>query len=363
VRIVNSKRLVGIEKQISHVESLLQVEVQDVRAIGIWGMSGIGKTTIAEVLYSRLCSEYEGCYFKVDVKKEWGGYRNMHLKKELFSTLLGEQDLKIDTLHGLPSSVERMLHRTKVLVVLDDVSDQEQLDILIGTLEWFGRGSRIIITTRDKQVLARMVVDNDIYEVKELDFDESLRLFNLYAFEQNDTNKNQIEYSELSKKMVKYAEGIPGVLVDLGRELLGKDKRYWKIQLGRLKKKVPIKKVHENVRLSYNDLDHLEKRIFLDIACFLDGLHLKLDHIKLLAKDRGYSVGVELESLKNKALIIISPDNVVSIHNIIQESAWKIVRDESDNDPENQSRLLDFDDIYEVLKNDKVYVYIYILKV
>jgi len=53
VRIVNSKGLDGIEKQISHVESLLQVESQDIRAIGIWGMSGIGKTIIAEEVYKK----------------------------------------------------------------------------------------------------------------------------------------------------------------------------------------------------------------------------------------------------------------------------------------------------------------------
>nr|WIL60054.1 nodulation protein [Melilotus officinalis] len=342
-------RLIGIGKQISHVESLLQTESRDVHAIGIWGMSGIGKTTIAEEVYSRLCSEYEGCYFKANVREEWGRHGNMYLKKDLFSTLLGEQDLKIDTPHGLPSFVERRLRRMKVLVVLDDVNDQQQLEILIGTLDWFGRGSRIIITTRDKQVLSKRVVDNDIYEVKALDFDDSFRLFILNAFEQNHLEK---EYHELSMKMVSYAKGIPLVLEVLGRHLRGKDKTMWESQLQRLTK-VPIKKVHDAVRLSYNDLDRHEKKILLDIACFLDGLHLKVDQIKLLVKDRGYSVDVELESLKNKALITISPDNVVSMHSIIQETAGEIVREESIDDPGKQSRLLDPDDIYQVLKNNK----------
>nr|WIL60056.1 nodulation protein [Melilotus officinalis] len=177
VRIVNSKGLVGIEKQVSHVESLLQVESQDVRAIGIWGMSVIGKTIIAEDIYKRLCSEYEGCYFKANIREEWGGlgHGNMYLKKDLFSTLLGEQDLKIDTPHGLPYFVARRLRRMKVLVVLDDVNDPQQLETLVGTLDWFGTGSRIIVTTKDKQVVAKMVVDNEKYEVIALDFDDSFR--------------------------------------------------------------------------------------------------------------------------------------------------------------------------------------------
>ena len=138
-------------------------------------MDGIGKTIIVEGVYKRLCSEYDGCYFKANISEEWGGHKNMYLKKDIFCTLLGEHDLKFDTQYGLPYFVERRLRRMKVLVVLDDVKDPQQLETLIGTLDWFGTGSRIIVTTKDKQVVAKMVVDNDIYEVKALDFDDSFR--------------------------------------------------------------------------------------------------------------------------------------------------------------------------------------------
>lgn len=305
-------------------------------------MAGIGKTTIAEQVYGRLCSEYEGCYFKANVREESKRHGNMYLKKELYSTLLRE-DLKIDTPRGLSSFVQRRLRRMKVLVVLDDVNDPQQLETLIGTLGWFGNGSRIIITTRDKQVLAKRVVDNDIYEVKKLDFNDSFRLFNLNAFEQYHHLAD--EYVELSTKMVNYADGNPLVLEVLGRHLHGKNKKIWESQFQMLTK-VPIKRVNDVVKLSYNDLDRHEKRILLDIACFLDGLHLKVDIIKLLVKDHGYSVDVELESLKNKALITISQDNVVSMHSIIQETAWEIVREESIDDLGKRSRLLDPNDIY-----------------
>ncbi|CAJ2663483.1 unnamed protein product [Trifolium pratense] len=346
---VHSKGLIGIGKQISHVESLLQTGSKDVRVIGIWGMSGIGKTTIAEEVYSRLYSEYEGHHFMANVREEWERHGNMYLKKKLFSALLEEQELKIETPHGLPGFVERRLRRMKVLVVLDDVNDPQQLENLIGTLDRFGTGSRIIITTRDKQVLEKRVAENDIYEVKALDFDDSFRLFILNAFEQNHLEK---EYYELSKKIVIYSKGLPLVIRVLGRHLCRKDKKIWESQLQKLTK-VPFKKVQDAVILSYNDLDHHEKKILLDIACFFDGLHLKVDQIKLLEKDLGYSVDVELETLKNKLLITISPDNVVSMHSIIQEMAWEIVRQESIDNPGKQSRLWDPDGIYHILKKNK----------
>ncbi|MFS7965789.1 putative 17-beta-estradiol 17-dehydrogenase [Helianthus anomalus] len=45
------------------------------------------------------------------------------------------------------------MYSRKVLLVLDDVDDIGQLEALAGEPTWFKRGSRIIITTRDEQVL------------------------------------------------------------------------------------------------------------------------------------------------------------------------------------------------------------------
>ncbi|KAL5160616.1 Disease resistance-like protein DSC1 [Glycine soja] len=344
---VNSKGLVGVGKRIAHVESLLQLEATDVRVIGIWGMGGIGKTTIAQEVYNKLCFEYEGCCFLANIREESGRHGIISLKKKLFSTLLGEEDLKIDTPNGLPQYVERRLRRIKVLIILDDVNDSEQLEILAGTRDWFGLGSRIIITTRDKQVLAKESAN--IYEVETLNFDESLRLFNLNAFKEVHLER---EYHELSKKVVNYAQGIPLVLKVLGHLLHGKEKEIWESQLERLKK-VQSKKVHDIIKLSYNDLDQDEKKIFLDIACFFDGLNLKVNKIKILLKDHDYSVAAGLERLKDKALISVSQENIVTMHNIIQETAWQIARQESIEDPRSQSRLLDPDDVYLVLKYNK----------
>nr|KYP63677.1 Putative disease resistance protein At4g11170 family [Cajanus cajan] len=343
---VNSKGLVGISKRIAHVESLLQLEARGVLIVGIWGMGGIGKTTIAQEVYSKLCSEYEGCCFLANIREESERHGIISLKKKLFSTLLGE-DLKIDTPNGLPQYVERRLHRTKVLIILDDVNDSGQLEILAGTSDWFGSGSRIIITTRDKQVLPTEFAN--IYEVEALNFDESLRLFNLNAFKQNHLER---EYRELSKKVVDYAKGIPLVLKVLVPLLRGKSKEIWKSHLERLRK-VQSKKVHDIIKLSYDDLDWDEKKIFLDIACFFDGLNLKVKYVESLLKDHGHSVAAALERLKDKALISVSQENIVSMHNIVQETGWQIAHQESIEDPRSQSRLLDPDHIYEVLKYNK----------
>ncbi|RZC19132.1 Copia protein [Glycine soja] len=122
-----------------------------------------------------------------------------------------------------------------------------------------------------------------------------------------------------------------------------------------LRQRLGIGEVYNAMRLSYDDLDHKEQKILLDLVCFFMGLNMKVDHIKVLLKDseKDDSVAVGLERLKDKALITISEDNVISMHDIIQEKASEIVRLESIVDPGNRSQLMHPDDTYEVLKYNK----------
>ncbi|XP_061361193.1 disease resistance protein RPV1-like [Gastrolobium bilobum] len=348
---VDSKGLIGIDKPIALVESLLHQQSKGVRVIGIWGMGGIGKTTIAEETFNKLSSEYEGCCFLANVREESRRHGIIFLKEKLFSTLLAG-DVKINTPNELSNSIERRIGRMKVLIVLDDVKDPDQLEILVGGHDRFRTGSRIIVTTRDKQVLtAYKVDDGDICEVGALMFDEALKLFNLRAFKQNHL---EMEYSELSKRVVNYAKGIPLVLKVLAHLLCGKDKEAWESQLDKLKN-MPSTKVYDVMKLSYDDLDHKEQKIFLDLACFFSGLNWNVEDLKIILKDHesDNSVAVGLERLKDKALITISKSNFVSMHDILQEMAWEIVRQESSEDPGSRSHLRGTDVIHEVLLNDK----------
>ncbi|KAK7381837.1 hypothetical protein VNO80_00385 [Phaseolus coccineus] len=61
-----------------------------------------------------------------------------------------------------------------------------------------------------------------------------------------------------------------------------------------------------------------------------------------------------LERLKDKALISISQENPVSMHDIIQETARQIAGQESIEDPRSQRRLFDPDGVYEILTHNKI---------
>ena len=198
------KGMVGMEKHIKQLELLLCIPAQDVCfcTVGIWGMGGCGKTTLADVVFHRNSSEFHACVFLANVREQSEKHGLYHLRNELLRKLLKEERLCIDSPSIGPSYIIHQLSRTKVLVVLDDVSDLSQLEFLLGDQVQFGPGSRILITTRNKRLLKKRVHEDHIYKVNLLSNHEALQLFQSIAFEDDSSIEG---YSNLSEKVVSYA--------------------------------------------------------------------------------------------------------------------------------------------------------------
>jgi len=101
--------------------------------------------------------------------------------------------VKIDTSNLLPEYIVRRICLMRVLIVLDDVNDSTLLEKLRTTLDNFGSGSRIIVTTRDEQVLKANKVYKT-YHLTKFSHNEALKLFNLNAFSQSDHQRCNISF-------------------------------------------------------------------------------------------------------------------------------------------------------------------------
>ncbi|XP_043687826.1 disease resistance protein Roq1-like [Telopea speciosissima] len=178
-----------------------------------------------------------------------------------------KRDIEVGDHHRGEKLIEQSLCEEKVLIVLDDVDSHEQVDALASALNWFGRGRRVIPTTRDEHILNVIKIDKDkIYSPQELDHKNSLQLFRLHAFSRDPPPEDYMKISHVEC----YSGGWPLTLEVLGSYLLdisGKEK--WESTLQKLKE-IPLEKVQR--RLSYDNLeDDYLKTIFLDAAYFFIG--------------------------------------------------------------------------------------------
>ncbi|XP_050144913.1 disease resistance-like protein DSC1 isoform X20 [Malus sylvestris] len=336
------KGLVGMERCIHEIESSLCIDSLDVYTVGIWGMGGIGKTTLADAVFHRLSSKFEASCFLENVREKSAKDGLVHLRNTLLSEILKENDLNIGTPTIGSDLVRKRMGSTKVLIVLDDVSDSKQLNFLAGDPALFGPGSRVIITTRDKSLLQKSV-EHKIYEVQELNSDEAFQLFHLSAF---GNNISRVDCAELSKLVVDYCGGIPLALQILGSSFLQcESKEDWLDEW----KEFPREKIWKVLRSSYDGLKEIEKEIFLDIACFYQGKDVYI--VKEMLDICGFRASV-IGALIDKSLISISTNNSLQMHNLLQEMGRSIVREQCIEEPEKCNRLFVDEDFNRELKTN-----------
>ncbi|XP_076956263.1 disease resistance protein RUN1-like [Bidens hawaiensis] len=214
---ITDPHLVGIESRVQQVISLLNMGSDDVRVVVIHGPAGIGKTTIANATYKRLAIHFGARYscFLSDVKTIFGERNGkLTLQKKLLSKL-GQNDesqIRIDSYHQGIGKIKNMITNRKLLLVLDDVDNDEQLKTLGMNASILGGGSRIIVTTTHESNALDQVKPYTMYEPWLLDEDESLKVLCLKAFGQDGPKEG---FEDVSREAARWGAGCPGVLKDL----------------------------------------------------------------------------------------------------------------------------------------------------
>ena len=340
--------MVGIDFHVTELKLLLSSHLNDIHIVGIYGIGGIGKTIMAKIVYNNILQEFTGAIFLQDVSER---YKNGHqLQLQLIQQLLDglvDKVIKISDINEGINTIKGKLKSKKVLIVIDDVDQLKQLKLLVGSREWLGLGSRIIITTRDQHLLGEYGV-NTSYEVKQLCNKDALQLFSQHAFKQSVPPK---DYGDLSNCMIHYAQGLPLALKVLGSRFQDMTIKEWKCALDKLKKYLKPE-INDVLRISYDGLDQNEKEIFLDIACFFKGECQ--DVVLRILDDCNLFPECGMRVLRDRCLVVVSYNYVIRMHDLIQQMGWTIIREECHRWPSKWSRLWDIDDIYDAFSRQKV---------
>nr|AAK28812.1 resistance-like protein PH-B [Linum usitatissimum] len=351
---INRNNLVAMSSRIFEIERLLAMDkLDDTCIIGLWGMGGVGKTTLAEACYDRVTSSNKGIkhLFVRNVneicEKHHGVEKIVH---KLYSKLLDENNIDREDLN-IAYRRERLSH-LRVFVVLDNVETLEQLEQLalgyvFNLSKVFAAGSRIIITTRNKKVLQNAMAK--IYNVECLNDEESTRLFSLHAFKQDRPQDNWMGKSRLATS---YCKGNPLALKILGGALFGEDVHYWRSLLTGLRQSGNLG-METILRRSYDKLGKEEKKIFLDVACLLNGMSKSrlIDYMATMYS----SSYVKVKDLIDKSLLTCVPSEngeMIEVHGLLKEMAWNIVKEEPKLG--KRSRLVDPDDVHKLLSTSEV---------
>lgn len=158
------------------------------------------------------------------------------------------------------------------------------------------------------------------------------------------------EYEELTSCVLEYAKGLPFAIESLASSLLKGNASEWRGTLSKLQK-VPDHWMMKVLRKSFDGLPHMEKEVFLDIACFFVGEDI--NYVKEILNYYRFDPEIGIKILIEKSLITIS-DQKICMHDMIQQMGRHIVQQESPEEPGKRSRLWHTNDFRHVMEKDTV---------
>lgn len=337
--------MVGMNVHIERLNPLLSIENEnEVRMIGIWGMGGIGKTTIAKCLYEEHSRRFAHHCFIENVRIV--AKDGLPCLQQKFLSKMGGK--KKETLWSVEKGCSRIKSKLKdkIFLVLDDVDDVDQLHALAKETSWFKPGSRIIITTRDFGLLSSFGV-RLVYHVSFLEKDDAIKVFEKVALKGEAPSDI---YQQFSIRASRLAQGLPSALEAFAKYLSRHDwTGGWEKALGILET-VPQQRIKDILKTSYEGLDDEEQAAFLHVACLFNGDPVHRVNALIFDGD------IRIKALELKSLIDISPDGCITMHVLIEQAAREIVRQESRSTHWRQRILWKPDPIISVLHKSTVSV-------
>ncbi|CAI0413156.1 unnamed protein product [Linum tenue] len=317
--------------------------------VGLHGMGGIGKTTLAKVVYNKILSHFDRCSFVENIRETQ--HQNdgiFKIQKKIIEDATRKEERVCDVSQGRRIIMDRV-SQFKVLIVLDDVDEEFKFGEVVGNPRGFVSGSRFIVTSRDCKMLSRLNENKcKLYEVQALSPSHSVKLFSKHAFKKDYPPP---DYEILSNDIVSTMGGLPLALEVVGSLLHREEKSIWEAKLKQLRE-VPEKHAIERLKISYDALEYEAKEIFLDIACFYIGR--KKVKPFYMWNDCNFNPTININLLIQRSMVKIDQDGCrFQMHDQLRDMGREIVRRENIEYPWMRSRIWTVETAVELLHEKK----------
>ncbi|KAG0619275.1 hypothetical protein M758_4G128200 [Ceratodon purpureus] len=320
--------VVGIKEVVEDIIQTIDTK-KTILMLGLWGMGGIGKSTLARELYNRLRGRFDAsCYIEdVTEKVRQGGV--IKVQNLILKDLCANEAHVVEDKSKGRTVLEERLRRKRVLVVLDDVCDSDAMDFWI-TRTMLSIGSLCIVTSRDRRVIELsgtldMNEGMHIHHVQGLSDVDSKKVFASYAF--GGVSKVKPELEIMVASISKACGGVPLVLKVCGALLKHEmNVLIWNEVLKKLNTGTIMdeEKIFECLRMSYDSLKGQYREMFLDISCALIGEHCSYAICFWNAREWSATLGVR--TLVERALVTVDEDGCFNMHDHLRDMGREIER-------------------------------------
>lgn len=284
------------------------------KLVGIVGMCGSGKTTLAAELFNVKRSAFDASCFLHDVCKT-SAVNNLATLQRIILKRLLNLDLEIDSVSEgkaiLKDRFAKVETTSRFLIILDGIDHNEQVDALL-VQEVLRTNSLIIITSRHRKVFPSRP-QAMLYEMKSMAEKHARELFCRHAFNQSSP---VIGSENVVDGFMRQCDGLPLLLKEFGALLNGKsEKKEWEIELHNSFKRLD-RDIKNKLQTSYDALDRDEREMFQDVSCFFIG-HPKNTAIRIWNAS-GWSGDTGLQTLKCNSLIEVHHGGELSMRDLFK---------------------------------------------
>ncbi|ESW25044.1 hypothetical protein PHAVU_003G002700 [Phaseolus vulgaris] len=336
------EKCMNFESRQSAYEQLLEaVKNKDVSMIGLYGMGGCGKTTLA--MEVRKSVEAEHLFDKVLFVPISSIVEVRRIQENIASSLQYTFSPETKVMERAQQLCLRLTQEKKILVILDDVWEKLDFGAIGIPSSEHHKGFKILITTRSEDVCTSMDCQRKIY-LPILTDEEAWTLFQNKALISKGTPDT---IKHMGRLISNECKGLPVAIAAVASSLKGKVETIWSVALNKLSSSKPIHiegglpDPYKCLQLSYDNLDTEEaKSLFLLCSVFPEDFEIPVEILTRCAIGLGV-VGeahsyVEAKSeviatkikLVSSCLLLDEKNGGVKMHDIVRDVAHLIAKDE-----------------------------------